>query len=68
MPSKERLSAFAGQVKKSEEFSPDEKFIGGRGQDERVPQRYSLNVQFFIRWSVDVKTWNWNASKPLSIH
>jgi hypothetical protein len=41
MPSKERLAAFAGHVKRNdEEYAPDGKFVGGRNPDERVPQRY----------------------------
>lgn len=40
MPAKERLSAFAGQVKRNdEEYAPDAKFVGGRHAEERVPQR-----------------------------
>lgn len=38
---KERLSTFAKQVARNdEEYSHDGKFVGGRGADERVPQRY----------------------------
>ena len=42
MPAKERLAAFASQVKRNdEEYAPDGKFVGGRHPEERVPQRWA---------------------------